>query len=73
MQFAYDDKIIEKPLQNFYKEGIFELPKRLRGGNYAVPFNVLKKRDLVGTFAFISYKLTFNYIHLLEQEQFDEN
>ena len=72
MQFIYNEKIIGKPLQNFYKKGIFELPKRLSKINYAAPFNVLKKWDLEETFAFNSYKLTFDYIHPLEQEQFDE-
>ena len=72
MQFIYDKKIIGEPLHYFYKEETFELPKKLGEKNYAVPFKVLKNYNLIRTSAINKYKLTSNYIHLLEQEQFDE-
>ena len=73
MLFKYNYKIIEKLLHSFYEEGTFELPKILTEKNYPIPFNLLKNWALVKTFAINRYKLTSNYIHLLEQEQFDEH
>ncbi len=73
MKFIYHNKIIGEPLQYFYEEETFELPKRLGKKNYAIPFKVLINYDLVRIFAVNSYKLISDYIHLLEQEQFDEN
>ena len=73
MQFTPDNKISEKPLHSFYEEGTFELLKRLEEGNYASPFKVLINYYLVRTFAINSYKLISDYIHLLDQEQFDGN
>ena len=73
MKFTYHNKIIGEPLQYFYEEETFELPKRLGEKNHAISFKVLINYDLVRTFAINIYKLISNYIHLLEQEQFDEN
>ena len=73
MKFTYPTKIIGEPLQYFYEEETFELPKRLGEKNYAIPPKVLINYDLVRIFAINSYKLISDYIHLLEQEQFDEN
>ena len=73
MKFSYHNKIIGEHLQYFYEEETFALPKRLGEKNYAIPFKVLINFDLVRTFAINSYKLISDYIHLLEQEQFDEN
>ena len=72
MKFKYHNKIIGEHLQYFYEE-TFELPKRLRVKNYAIPFKLLINYDLVRTFAINSYKLISDYISLLEEEQFDEN
>ncbi len=73
MKFTYHKKIIGEPLQYFYEEETFELPKRFGEKNYARKFKVLINYDLVRAFAINSYKLISNYIHLIEQEQFDEN
>ena len=73
MKFSYHNKIIGEHLQYFYEEETFELLKRLRVKNYAIPFKVLINYYLVRIFAINSYKLISDYIHLLEQEQFDEN
>ena len=73
MKFSYHNKIIGEHLQYFYEEETFELPKRLRVKNYAIPFKVSINYNLVRTFAIKSNKLISDYIHLLELEQFDEN
>ena len=73
MKSTSDNKIIEEPLHFFYEEGTFELAKTLEEKNYVKPFNVFKHWNLVRTFATIRYKLISDYIHLLEQEQFDEH
>ena len=73
MRFINPHKIIGEALHSFYEEETFELTKRLEEKNHVVPFKLLVNFDLVRTFAINSYKLTFDYIHLLEQEQFDEN
>ena len=73
MKFTYHNKIIGEHLQYFYEEETFELPKRLMVKNYAIPFKVLINYGSLRTFAINSYKLISDYIHLLEQEQFDEH
>ncbi len=73
MLFKYYKKTIEKHLHFFCEEGNVELTKRLVVGNYITPFNILKNRNLVRTFAINRYKLTSHYIHLLESGHYDEN
>ena len=73
MKITNHNKIIGKFLHSFYDDGTLELPKRLREKNSAKSFNDLKNWALVRTFAINNHKLTFDYIHLLEQEKFDEN
>ena len=73
MLFTYNNKIFEKLLYSSDGEETFELAKTLGKKNYVKPFNVFKNWNFVGTFATNRYKLTSDYIHLLEQEQFDEH
>ena len=73
MLFTSDNKIFKKPLYSSYKEGNFELAETLGEKNYIKPFNSFKNWNLVRTFATNRYKLISDYIHLLEQEQFDEH
>ena len=73
MFFTYDHKIFEKLLYSSYEEGTIQLAKNLGEKNYVKPFNVFKNWNLVRTFATTRYKLISDYIHLLEQEQFDEH
>ena len=73
MLFTYDKKISEKLLYSSYEEGNFELAKTSGKKNYVKSFNIFKNWNLVRTFATNRYKLTSDYIHLLEQEQFDEH
>ena len=73
MLFTSDNKIFEKPLHTSYEEGTFEVAKTLGKKNFVTPFNLFKNWNLVRTFATTRYKLISDYIHLLEQEQFDEH
>ena len=73
MLFTSYNKIFKKPLYSFFEEGTLELAKTLGEKNYVKPFNVFKNWNLVRTFATNRYKLISDYIHLLEQEQFDEH
>ena len=73
MLFTFDNKIFEKLFYSSYEEGTFELAKTLGEKNYVKPFNVFKNWNLVRTFATARHKLISDYIHLLEQEQFDEH
>ena len=73
MLFTSDNKIFKKPFYTSYEEGTFELAKTLGEKNYVKSLNVFKNWNLVRTFATNRYKLTSDYIHLLEQGQFDEN
>ena len=73
MLFTSDNKIFKKPSYSSYEERTFELTKTLGEKNYVKPFNLFKNWNFVGTFANNRYKLTFDYIHLVEQEQFDEH
>ena len=73
MLFTSNNKIFEKLLYSSYEEGIFELAKNSGEKNYVKLLNLFKNWNFVGTFATNRYKLTSDYIHLLEQEQFDEH
>ena len=73
MLFTSNNNIFEKLLYSSYEEGTFELAKTLGEKNYVKPFNLFKNWNFVGTFASNRYKLTSDYIHPLEQEQFDEH
>jgi hypothetical protein len=73
MLFTSDNKIFEKLFYTLYEKETFELAKTLGEKNYVKPFNVFKNWNLVRTFATNMYKLISDYIHLLEQEQFDEH
>ena len=73
MLFTSDNKIFKKPLNLSYEEGNFELAKTLGEKNYIKTFNLFKNWNFLGTFATNRYKLTSDYIHLLEQDQFDEH
>ncbi len=73
MLFTSNKKIFDKLLCSSYEEGTFELAKTLGEKNYVKPFNLFKNWNFVGTFATNRNKLTSDYIHLLEQDQFDEH
>ena len=73
MLFTSDNKIFKNPLYSSYGEETFELAKTLEEKNYVKSLYVFKNWNLVRTLATNRYKLISDYIHLLEQEQFDEH
>ena len=73
MKFISENKISEELVNSFDEEMTFELAKRLEEDNYNNPFDGLKDWRLLGTLAINRPVLTTNYIHLLDQEPFDEN
>ena len=73
MLFTSNNKIFENLLYSSYEEGTFELAKNLGEKNYVKSLNVFKNWNLVKTFATNRYKLISDYIHLIEEEQFDEH
>ena len=73
MKLVSENKMSEE-LVNFSDEGMtLELSTRLEGVNYNNPFDCLKNWHLLRALAINRSELTTNYIHLLDQEPFDEN
>ena len=73
MEFISENKISEVLVNSFNEETILELAKRLEEDNYSTPFGGLKDWHLLRAFAINRPELTTNYIHLLDQEPYDEN
>ena len=73
MEFISENKISEELVNSFDKEMTLKLAKRLEEENYATPFDGLKDWHLLRALAISRTELTSNYIHLLDQEPFDEN
>tara|TARA_B100000287_G_C20310429_1_gene653591 strand:+ start:135 stop:347 length:213 start_codon:yes stop_codon:yes gene_type:complete len=68
-----NSKISEELVNSFNEKMTFELAKRLEEDNYLTPFDGLKDWHLLRALAINRPELTTNYIHLLDQEPFDEN
>ena len=73
MKFMTANKISAELINPFNEEMTFELAKRLEDENYASPFDGLKDWHLLRALAINRPELTSDYIHLLDQEPFDEN
>ena len=73
MEFIANEKITEEIVSSFNEEMTYELAKRLEEDNYKTPFDGLKDWHLLRALAINRPELTTNYIHLLDQEPFDEN
>ena len=73
MKSKSDNKISEELVNSFNEEMTFELAKRLEEENYTTPFDGLKDWHLLRALAINRPELTSDYIHLLDQEPFDEN
>ncbi len=73
MKLTSDNKISEDLVNSFNEEMTFELAKRLEEENYDTPFDGLKDWHLLRALAINRPELTSDYIHLLDQEPFDEN
>ena len=65
---------ISQELVNSFDEGMtLKLAKRLEEDNYMTPFEGLKDWHLLRALAINRPELTSDYVHLLDQEPFDEN
>ena len=73
MKSTSNNKITEELVKSFNEEMTYELAKRLEDENYASPFDGLKDWHLLRALAINRPELTSDYIHLLDQEPFDEN
>ena len=73
MKSNADNKISGELVNSFNEEMTFELAKRLEEENYDTPFDGLKDWHLLRALAINRPELTSDYIHLLDQEPFDEN
>ncbi len=73
MKSTNQNKISEELVNSFNEEMTFELAKRLEDENYTSPFEGLKDWHLLRALAINRPELTSDYIHLLDQEPFDEN
>ena len=73
MEYTTDNKISEELVQSFNEEMTSELAKRLEEENYKTPFEGLHDWHLLRALAINRPELTSNYVHLLDQEPFDEN
>ena len=73
MNFISENKISEDLVNSFNEEMTFELAKRLEDDNYMTPFDGLRDWHLLRALAINTPELTSDYIHLLDQEPFDEN
>ena len=68
-----NEKISEELINSFNEEMTSELAKRLEEDNYITPFDGLNDWHLLRALAINRPELTSSYIHLLDQEPFDEN
>ena len=73
MEFIPENKISEELLNSFDEDMTYELAKRLEEDEYTTPFAGLKDWHLLRALAINRPELTTHYIHLLDQEPFDEN
>ena len=73
MKLISENKISQELVNSFNEEMPLELARRLEEGNNNSPFGGLKDWHLLRDLAINRPELTTNYIHLHEQEPFDEN
>ena len=73
MKFIDENNISEELVNSFNEEMTRELANRLEDDNYSTPFDGLQDWHLLRALAINRPELTSDYIHLLDQEPFDEN
>ena len=73
MKFISENQISEELVNSFDEEMTLQHAKRLEKYNYDSPFDGLREWHLLRALAIDSPELKTNYIHLLNQEPFDEN
>ena len=73
MNLISNGKINQELVNSFDEKMTLELAKRLEEDNYKTPFDGLNDWHLLRALAINRPELTSDYIHLLDQEPFDEN
>ena len=73
MNLISNGKINQELVNSFDEQMTLELAKRLEEDNYKTPFDGLSDWHLLRALAINRPELTSDYIHLLDQEPFDEN
>ena len=73
MEFISENKISEELVNSFDEEMTLQLAKRLEEDEYTTPLDGLTDWHLLRALAINRPELTTDYIHLLDQEPFDEN
>ena len=73
MGFISENKISKELVNSFDEKMTLDLSIRLEEDNYSTPFDGLKDWHLLRALAINRPELTSDYIHLLDQETFDEN
>ena len=73
MEFISENKISEELVNSFDEEMALELTKRLEEDNPKTQFDALQDWHLLRSLAINKPILITDYIHLLDQEPFDEN
>ena len=73
MELFSENEISKELVNSFDEEMTLELAKRLEEDEYSTPFDGLKNWHLLRALAINRPELTTNYVHLLDQEPFDEN
>ena len=73
MKFISENKISEELINSFDEKMTLKLATRLEEDNYSSPFDGLNDWHLLRALAINRPELTSDYIHLLDQEPFDEN
>tara|TARA_B100000941_G_scaffold33049_1_gene19717 strand:- start:21 stop:242 length:222 start_codon:yes stop_codon:yes gene_type:complete len=73
MKFISEYQIRKELVNSFDVEMALELAKRLEEDDYNTPFDGLKDLHLLRALTINRTELTTNYIHILDQEPFDEN
>ena len=73
MNLKSNGKINQELVNSFDEKMTLELAKRLEEDNYKTPFDGLNDWHLLRALAINRPELTSEYVHLLDQEPFDEN
>ena len=73
MKLISENKINEELVNSFDEEMTLKLTKRQEEDNYNTSFEDLKDWHFLRALAINRPGLTTNYVHLLDQEPFDEN
>ena len=73
MGYMSENRISEELIDSFNEEMTQKLANRLEEDNYNISFDGLNNWHLLRALTINRPELTAEYIHLLDQEPFDEN